>query len=170
MAEAAAVIGLAASIITLTGVCTKVLTRLIEFESAARGAHGAFQDVAIQLPLIVDIVSQIGKACEDRSLVVDVQQKLVPVVKGCCRHVNALDGLIEKMLPAPADNAICRARKAIMSLRKEKEISRVQDALEEYKSTLTLYTAVATQQRQTAMIHEGEENPHISFPSYVATI
>jgi N-terminal domain on NACHT_NTPase and P-loop NTPases len=103
MAEAVAVIGLAASITTLADVCTKVLARLSEFQPAAGGAHGAFRDIAIQLPLIVGIVSQIGKGCGDGSLVVDVQQKLIPVVEGCRRHVDALDGPVEKVLPAPAD-------------------------------------------------------------------
>jgi hypothetical protein len=162
MAEVVAAIGLAASIVTLVEAGTKVIARLHEFRSAATGMPGAFRDITIQLPLIMDIVSQIGKGCEDGSLAVEAQPKLSLVVGGCCKQIEALDVLIVKMLPASTDSSFRRARKALVSLRREKEVAKIQSVLEEYKSTLMLYTAMATQKRQAAMIQEGGD--HIPYP------
>ncbi|KAI9770642.1 MAG: hypothetical protein M1839_003091 [Geoglossum umbratile] len=154
MAEAVAAIGLAASLVPLVEAGTKVIARLHEFRSAATGMPGAFRDIMIQLPLIMDIVSQIGKGCEDGTLVVEAQHKLSLVVRGCCNQIDALDVLIVQMLPASTDSKFRRARKVLVSLLREREVAKIQSVLEEYKSTLMLYTAMATQKRQAAMIQE----------------
>ncbi|KAH0544047.1 hypothetical protein FGG08_001665, partial [Glutinoglossum americanum] len=139
MAEAIAVVGLAASIVTFVNVSTKVLARLREFHSIAQDAPGVFQDITTQLPIIIDILTGIEKGCGDGSLTTDAQRALLNVVEGCFRQISMLDGLIEKMLPALTDSTLRRTWKAIASVRKEKDVVVIQRTLETYKSTLTLH-------------------------------
>jgi len=162
MVEAFAAVGLAASIVTFVDVSTKVLARLSEFHSTANEAPGVFRDITTQLPLIVDIMTRIEKGCEDGSLTTDTQKALLPVVKGCLRQITMLNGLIEEMLPVSTDSTLRRARKAIASIRKEKEVVVVQRILETYKSTLTLHFS---QRTEPSITTDARENAYYDIPS-----
>jgi len=162
MAEAFAAVGLAASIVTFVDVSTKVLARLSEFHSTANEAPGVFRDITTQLPLIVDIMTRIEKGCEDGSLTTDAQKALLQVVKGCLRQITMLNGLIEEMLPVSTDSTLRRARKAIASIRKEKEVVVVQRILETYKSTLTLHFS---QRTEPSITTDARENAYYDIPS-----
>src|SRR5436305_3976382 len=129
MAEALAAVGLAASIVTFVDVSGKVLARLHEYHTISREAPGIFQDTKTRLPLLVDIVTRIKKRCEDGYLATDAQHALSDTVEGCLKQITLLDGLIEKMLPTSTDCAVQRARKAVASVRKEKNVAAVQRTL-----------------------------------------
>ena len=91
MAEAIVAIGLAASILQLVDFSAKVLARLREFQSTVQTR--IFQDIIVQLPLIIDIMNRIQKICTDSSLLMDVQQtQLSGVVEGCLEQVTLLNG------------------------------------------------------------------------------
>ena len=125
MAEAIAAIGLAASIITFVDVSAKVLARLREFHSTAHETPRVFEDITTQLPLIVDIMTRIEKGREGGPLTTDAQHALSHVVEGCLRQVTLLERLIEQMLPASTYSTLRRARKAIASISKERDVSAI---------------------------------------------
>jgi hypothetical protein len=50
-----------------------------------------------------------------------------------------LEKLIEQIAPNPKDSRMQRTRKAFASVRKEKEIRTIYEALESYKTTITLF-------------------------------
>ncbi len=139
MAEALAVVGLGASIVAFLDVGAKVLARLREFNSITKEASGVYQNISVQLPLIIDIMTRIEKGCKDGSLTPDAQRALSHTVEGSLRQITMLDGLIKKILPASTDSTLQRARKAIASVRKGKDVVVIMTTLEAYKSTLTLH-------------------------------
>ena len=139
MAEAITVIGLASSIISFVDVSTKVLARLREFHSTAKEMPGVFQHVTIQLPLLIDTMKRIERGCTEDSFSADAQYALSHVVKGSLSQITMLDGLIKKIIPASTDSKLQRVRKAIASVRKEKDVAVILEHLEAYKSTLTLH-------------------------------
>lgn len=139
MAEALAVIGLGASIVAFLDVGSKMLSRLREFHSITKDASGVFQNISIQLPLIVDIMTRIEKGCNDGSLTPDAQRALSHTVEGSLKQITMLDELMEKILPALTDSTLQRAWKAIASVRKGKDVVVIMRTLEAYKSTLTLH-------------------------------
>src|SRR4051794_31627641 len=162
MAEAFAAVGLAASIVTFVGVSAKVLNRLREFYSMAEDMPGVFQDIMTQLPLIVDTMTRIEEGYEGGSLTGNTQQKLLHVVKGCLRQITMLDGLIEKMLRNPTDSRLQQARKAIVSVFKEKDVAVIQRTLETYKSTLILHFS---QGSRAPIDIATRENTYYEIPS-----
>jgi len=139
MAEALAAVSLGACIVQFLDVGTKVLARLREFHSITKEASGVFQDISIQLPLIIDVMTRIENGCQDGSLTSDTERALSHTVESSLRQVTLLDELIKKILPAPTDSTLQRARKAIASVRKGKDIVVILKTLEAHKSTLTLH-------------------------------
>ncbi|KAI9768627.1 MAG: hypothetical protein M1840_004824 [Geoglossum simile] len=117
MAEAFVAVGLAASIVTFVDVSAKVLHRLREFYSTDEGMPGVFQDITTQLRLIADTMTRIEEGCKDYY----------------ARWADRKDA------PSPTDSTLRRARKAIASVLKEKDVAGIRGALETYKSTLTLH-------------------------------
>lgn len=154
MAEAIAAAGLAASIVTFVDVSAKVLDRLHEFNSTAQEMPKAFRDIRKRLPLVRSVVKQINKGCEDGSLTENARHELSHIVQGCLEQITLLEELIEKMLPASTASTPRRFWKAITSVRKEKDISVIEETLGKYERTLTLYfslrseasTAIATKE------------------------
>lgn len=71
MEEALAAIGLATSILQFVNFSSKVLARLHEFHSSVQKTPRVFQDITIQLPLIIKIMTWIEERFRDGSLLID---------------------------------------------------------------------------------------------------
>ncbi|KAH0534126.1 hypothetical protein FGG08_007284, partial [Glutinoglossum americanum] len=162
MAGAIAAINLATSIVKFVDISAKALARLREFHSTAQETPRVFQDITTQLPLIIDIMTRIEKCREGGSLTTDAQHALSNVVEGCLRQVIMLDRLIDKMLPTSTDSPLRRARKAIASVLKEKDIAVIQRTLETYKSTLTLHFS---QRSGASITNAAGESTYYEIPS-----
>ena len=74
MAEAITVIGLAASIASLIDVGSKIVARLHEFKLNGSHAPAVFQDIANQLPLLLEIVQKLQARISDDSLSQDAKR------------------------------------------------------------------------------------------------
>ena len=162
MAEAFAAVGLAASIVTFVDVSSKVLARLRDFHLITQEAPEVFQDIKARLPLMIDIMTRIKKRCGDGSMPIDAQHALSDAVEGCLKQIALLDRLIEKMLPTSTDSPLRRARKAIVSVRKEKDLAAIQSTLRGYEGTLTLYFSERSV-ASTAIV--TGENTYYEIPS-----
>ncbi|KAI9781791.1 MAG: hypothetical protein M1816_002181 [Peltula sp. TS41687] len=169
MAEAIAVVGLAASVVTFVDASAKVLARINEFRSAVEEVPSFVQDIAVQLPLLVDIMNGIRNSCKEGSVETD---KLSRVVESCLRKIKQLDPLIEEMLVCPTDSKRRRAWKAIASFRKERDIEKIQSALELYKSTLTLHLSQrpVPPNAINARDHTFYEVPSLKVSQYVSRV
>jgi hypothetical protein len=172
MAEAVAGIGLASSIVTFVEVSVTVLARIREFRSTTKEIPKVFQDITTQLPLMTDIMTRIENQIQNSSLTADSENALSNVVEGCRRQITMLDELIEKILPATTDSSFQRARKAVASIRKEKDIAAIQKALERYTSTLTLHFSEISGAATVIAVKEGTyyEIPSLQVSQYVERV
>jgi hypothetical protein len=88
---------------------------------------------------MIDIMTRIKKRYGDGSMTIDEQHALSDTMEGCLKQITLLDMLIEKMLPASTNSPLRRAKKAIASVRKEKDVVVTQRTLRRYEGTFTLY-------------------------------
>lgn len=161
MAECIAVIGLAASIFTLIEAGKAITTVLQEIRSEGLGIPSPISDAAAQVGLLVELVGQIRRS--DGPPPLDEYNKgqpsqphnVVVVVDGCTRQIQALALILAQIRPSPADSVARLTRKALRRVRRKKDIARIQQALESYKTLLTL-----------KLVHQSQWQP----PSYAAAM
>ena len=145
MAEIVAVLGLGATVITLTEAGVKLLRRLRE----AKESDNIFADIADQLPLILSTI-EVLKQSTSREDDLDERtgQAVTRAVEGCLRQVQSLEPLIEDFLIVHSDGKLQRIRKAIGATKIQKKVQQIQGRLETYKSTLTLHLGGYATQKQ----------------------
>ncbi|KAK1833472.1 hypothetical protein QBC39DRAFT_346120 [Podospora conica] len=142
MAECIAVVGLAASIYTLIEAGQTISNVIQEIRSEGLGVPGAVSDAVAQVDLLVELVGEIKK---DGSPSLDGDdfnkghsQKLLAVIDGCTRQIQALALILVQIRSSPADSVALLTRKAWKRMRRNKDITRIQQSLESYKTLLTL--------------------------------
>ena len=89
--------------------------------------------------MLVQTFEVIKKDCERGKISLDQQNSLLKTVQGCVRLIKLLEALLDDCLPLQDDSFMVKGRKAIKSIKAEKNIVEIQRALDTYKSTLTLY-------------------------------
>ena len=119
MAEAIAVIGVAASIIQLVDFSAKVLDRLNDFQSTLKEVPESFRHIKAELPLLSDTLQQTKEAIDAGSVKEETKEALLPAVEGCKEQIIALDALITKTIPLPNDSRLKRSTKAVFSLKQD---------------------------------------------------
>ena len=144
MAELVAVLGLGATVITLTEAGVKILRRLSE----ARESDNIFADVADQLPLILSTIEILKEGSSRDDLDERTEQAVTRAVEGCLRQVQSLEPLIKEFLIVHSDGKLQRLRKAIGAAKIHKRVQQIQGRLETYKSTLTLHLGGYAAQKQ----------------------
>ncbi|KAF3904087.1 hypothetical protein ABW20_dc0109725 [Dactylellina cionopaga] len=149
------IMGLVGSIIGFMGIAHNILAS-IQACSTTKAIPKVFKHVAIQLPLIIEIMKQIEVDCRNGSVWSDAQTTLIPVVNGCLEQATVLEKLILEMLPTPREYKIRIIKKAIARMCKRKAIVFSLNILESYKSTLSLYLEQSTRSKIT-YIHESSE-------------
>jgi hypothetical protein len=127
MAEAAAIIGLVSSIVSLVELSTKVVSRLHEFISKASEIPESFRSLSIRLPLLTATLQRIQTQAEAGGLPNDVTNALKAVVDNTSDQVSAVQICLSKILSPDGTSKLERALKALKSLAKE---DKVQQALE----------------------------------------
>lgn len=138
MADPITIIALAASIASLIEFGSRIVTRLQEFKT---NAPSAFQDIADQLPLLLEIVQKLQARVPNDPLSQDTQRSLFRTIDGCTRQISEIHKLIGKWVPSPQDSSLKRVRKAFGSVNSEKKIMEALRILETYKTTLLMYSA-----------------------------
>ena len=137
--EAIIALGVVSSIITCIEMSYKVVDRLGYYLSRTKQPPQIFRTLHDQLPLLIQTFEEIKTACEKQKISVEQQKSLLKTVQGCVRLTNALEANLEECLPLPDDSFLIKGKKAIKSIKAEKNIAEFQRILETYKSTLTLY-------------------------------
>lgn len=144
MAEALAVVSVVANIIQLVDFGTRVLSRLEQYQSTVAEVPEAFRHIKTELPVLLLALSQ-TKAASDAGQLGDTSKRaLLQVIEGCTAQIKALDGVIEKALPAPGDSWTSRGKKAIRSLRYDAKVERITRVIRGYVQTLTYHAAASS--------------------------
>lgn len=88
MAEAAAAIGLAASIVQLLHLGTEVIGRLHDYRTKSKETPAVFHDISVQLPLLVADLRVTRERAERNGLPSDVTESVSAIVKSCGTHIR----------------------------------------------------------------------------------
>ncbi|KAL4796943.1 hypothetical protein BDV19DRAFT_360121 [Aspergillus venezuelensis] len=129
MAEAFAVVGLASAIIQFVEFGSKVVKRLHAFHEKGAEASSVFHSIETRLPLILDLVRQIQHQMKAGKVDELSQNVMLPVVQSCLLQVQQLDNLLNKALPQHGDSSWYRGKKAVLSVIREAEIQKFDQAL-----------------------------------------
>ena len=127
MAEAVAIVGLAASIASLVDLSVKVVSRLHDFTSKSSEVPESFRSLSTRLPLLTATLQHIQTQAEGGHFPDDVTEALKVVVDDTSKQVSDIQMSVSKVLPSDGASKLERALKALKSLAKE---DRLQRALE----------------------------------------
>lgn len=139
MAEAAAIIGLVASIASLVDVSAKVISRLHEFASKSSDIPESFRSLRIRLPLLTVTLQQIQSQAEAGRLPDDVTKALKDVVNNTFEQVSTVQVCLSKVLPSDGASKLERALKALKSLAKEDKVKQALEKINENNNSLILH-------------------------------
>ncbi|KAK0516318.1 hypothetical protein JMJ35_000921 [Cladonia borealis] len=139
MAEAAAVIGLVASIATLVELTAKVVSRLHEFSSKSSEVPESFRSLSTRLPLLMVTLQHIQSQAKDGRFPDDVTKTLEAVVDDTSRQVSDIQISLSKVLPSDGASKFERALKALKSLAKEDKVQRALEKIYGNNDILVLH-------------------------------
>ena len=139
MAEAAAVIGLVASIATLVELTAKVVSRLHEFTSKSSEVPESFRSLSTRLPLLTATLKHIQSQAEYGRFSDDVTKALKAVVDDTSKQVSDIQISLSKVLPSDGASKLERALKALKSLAKEDEVKRALEKIDGNNDILVLH-------------------------------
>ena len=144
MAEAIAAIGLLASVASLIDITSRSLSRLQEYRSADGQLPILYQDVADQLPLVLEVMQKLQDRLQNRSLDQHTSSAFSSALNGCNRQIFKIQKNIEKRAPATNESNLKRIRKAFGSAHDEKNLIESLRVLETYKTTIHMYLTNST--------------------------
>jgi len=139
MAEAAAAFGLAAAVAQFVQLSIKVVQRLDQYQRDASKLPEALQAIKERLPLIQDALSRSHAQGVSGLVGTETQSALMPILGHCSLQVQALDSLLDKILPRPQDPFWKKGIKAIASIKQEKAIQQIMSSLHEQVGILTYH-------------------------------
>ena len=139
MAEALAIVGLASSIITFVDAAQNVISRLKDYWESGRELPKAYANVRNQLAFMIPEVEEMKNEYHRGLIPADRAVGLHDAIEACIRQTTRLNAILDDVLTAPNDSKIQRGRKALRSLRREREVAGIQASIESSKSTFTLY-------------------------------
>lgn len=122
MAEAAAEVGLVASIASLIDLSAKVAARLHEFASHTSEVPDSFRELSTRLPVLNSSLQAISGQAQAGRLSQDVGVALQAVISSTSTQVTTLQACLSNILPPTDASQVQRAVKALKSLAKEKEV------------------------------------------------
>ena len=139
MAEAAAVIGLVASIVSLVDVTAKVVSRLHEFTSKSSDVPDSFRSLWIRLPLLTATLQRIQSQADAGHLPDDVMKALQTVVDNTIEQTLTIQICLSTVLPDDGASRLERALKALKSLATEAKVQQALDKIHKNNDLLVLH-------------------------------
>ena len=139
MAEAAAIVGLVASIASLVDFSTRVVSRLHDFTCKSSDIPESFRSLSIRLPLLTATLQHIQSQAEGGRLPDDVTKALKAVVDNTAEQVSAIQICLSKVLPSDGALKLERALKALKSLAKEDEVRQAWEKIHKNNDILVLH-------------------------------
>ena len=140
-AEALAVISIIANIIALTDFSRDVVSQIKEYGENAHQVPKAFRDIQAVLPLISDTLKRTEDQVKSGMLDETTCKALRPVLEGCENNLKQLGVIFKDVMAEEGASAFKRGLMAIKSMRKEKEVKEIVQALDRFVAHLTHYYA-----------------------------
>ncbi|KPM40141.1 hypothetical protein AK830_g6443 [Neonectria ditissima] len=134
-------VGLVAAIAQLIEIGNKVTERLIDFTLEGDPPR-AFKQIKTVLPLIVDGLQRMQGPISAGHIAAQTQTALHTVVQSCLSETQELTIILDKALPSHEASSWERRKKAIASLKYDKKIEKIADAINGYINILTFYRVV----------------------------
>ena len=142
-AEALAVVGIVANILQLVDFSSKAISRVKEFGEDAQDIPKTFRDIQTGLPLVVHTLSEIQTRVSDGQVPEESCKALKGVLGDCEAKLAELKIIFEKVLPQDGDSKGKRVLKGLVSLRQDKKVEEISQALWRSLQSLTLFHVVA---------------------------
>ena len=139
MAEAAAVIGLVASIASLVDLTAKVVARLHDFNSKSSEVPESFRSLSTRLPLLTATLQHVQSQAEDGHFPDDTTKALKKVVDDTSKQVSDIQISLSKVLPSDGASKLERALRALRSLAKEDKVQRALEKIYGNNDILVLH-------------------------------
>lgn len=141
MAEAAAVIGLVASIASLVDLGIKLVARIREFTAGTLETPESFSALATRLPLLKTSLQLIERQAQAGRLPADVVVALTVLITGTAVQVSTVQKALSSIIPASDASRTQRALKALRSLAKEKDVVTAVEKIHQDIDFLVLHQA-----------------------------
>ena len=142
-AEALAVIGIIANILQLLDFTSKAISRVKEYGEDARDIPKTFRDIQTRLPLVVQILGEIETRVSHGQVSEESCKALKGVMGDCRAKFAELEIIFEKVLPQDNASKGKRVWKGLVSLRQDKKVEEISQALWRSLQSLTLFHVVA---------------------------
>jgi hypothetical protein len=162
-------ISLAANIIAVVDLTTKVIERLNDFRNSINGIPRMLQAISNELPALNLVLSKIQKAIDDGRIAEDSRDALNPLMLDFKEHIQAILDIIEKI--RPKDNSrMARNLKAVGSFRYDGQIQYHESVIRKYAQTLSLERIVSGPEKDVAGMYIEANQHHrrqtLIFPSF----
>lgn len=100
----------------------KVADRLEYYLSWTKQPPQIFRTLYDQLPLLIQTFEEIKTACEIEKISTEQQKSLLKTVQGFVRLTKVLEAHLGECLPLPDDSFLIKGKRAIKSIKVEKNI------------------------------------------------
>jgi hypothetical protein len=159
-AEVLAVLGIGANIIAVVDACNQIISRIQLYRH-----NLAFQDLILQLPLLVSTIESLRAPEYCELLDSSTEKALIRVLEGCFRQLQILENLIKDLTPTNAASKLQRTWKGIRSFGKDTKLREINGILAEYKSTITLHlSTIHVQSPRKAQASSSEAKSVFDVP------
>jgi N-terminal domain on NACHT_NTPase and P-loop NTPases/NB-ARC domain len=130
MAEAAAAIGLVASIVQLIEVSAKIVTRVNEFASATTEVPKSFLALKDRVALLTITLQEVQRQVSGGLMSDAAAKVLEPIVKRSLTNTRELIRLIEKAVPNATSSRFGKLARALKSLAYDSKVQKIMTQLE----------------------------------------
>jgi hypothetical protein len=124
MAEGVAVVGLLASIVQLITFGDKVFHRLKDFETATKGVPDSLRLIRTQLPLFLATLRNVESQIKSGLIKHGVEESLKAVVDNSLNQVQALETILDKVLPSGKPGPFRKQLQALRSLSYDEKVAK----------------------------------------------
>ena len=142
--EALAVIGIIGNTMPLVDLICKAISRIKEFGADAQDVPKASRDIESGLLLIGQTLTQIQRRVMDGQVLKESCKALKEVLGNCEAKLAELKIIFERMSPQDGASRGERVWKALVSLRQNKKVEEISQALWRSLQSLTLSQVLAT--------------------------
>ena len=150
-AEALAVIGMIANIVQLVDFSSRAISRVREYGAEAQDIPKTLRDIHTNLPLIAKSLDETGTRVKSGQVAEERCKALIPVLENCKTKLTELESIFEKFIPKDGASTKERVWKGLRSLRHDKEVEDISQALWRSLQVLMHYHVVGV-----PTIHEIE--------------
>ncbi|OCL02580.1 TPR-like protein, partial [Glonium stellatum] len=130
-------LGVASSLITFGDVAWRVLKRLKEYNDKAGDSPAIIKRINSQLPVFLNKLEELKLEAGSKSI--NPQTSLAVAIISCNELIQRLDILTRKLLLEEMESRRKRLKKALLSVYYEKELLKIWEEIENYKTLLIFH-------------------------------